>query len=40
VYASREAKLELAGSGDSTVYGNPERREVSRHGSASVNFHD
>jgi hypothetical protein len=40
VYASREAKLELAGSGDATVYGNPERREVSRHGSASVNFHD
>jgi hypothetical protein len=40
VYASREAKVELSGSGDATVYGNPERRDVSRHGSASVSFHD
>lgn len=40
VYASRSASLELSGSGDATVYGNPERREVSRHGSASVSFDD
>ena len=40
VYATREVKIELSGSADATVYGNPERRDVSRHGSASVDFHD
>jgi hypothetical protein len=40
VYASGEARIELSGSGDATVYGNPARRDVSRHGSASVVFKD
>jgi hypothetical protein len=40
VYASRQASLELSGSGDATVYGNPAQRQVSRHGSASVDFRD
>jgi hypothetical protein len=40
VYASAKAEITLSGSGDATVYGNPERREVSRHGSASVDFRD
>jgi hypothetical protein len=40
VYASGEAKVELSGSGDATVYGNPRRRDVSRHGSGSVDFRD
>lgn len=40
VYASRNAKIELSGSGDATVYGNPQQRDVSHHGSASVSFHD
>jgi len=40
VYASRAAEIEVSGSGDATVYGNPQRRDVSRHGSASVSFHD
>jgi hypothetical protein len=40
IYASHEAAVELSGSGDATVYGNPARRDVSRHGSASVSFHD
>jgi len=40
LYASREVGVTLSGSGDATVYGNPERRTINRHGSASVTFHD
>jgi len=40
VYASGEARIDLSGSADATVYGNPARRDVSRHGSASVDFKD
>ena len=40
VYASREVDVDLTGSGDATVYGNPDQRSVTRHGSGSVGFHD
>jgi hypothetical protein len=40
LYASRGVDVELTGSGDSTVYGNPDRRSVTRHGSGSVDFRD
>lgn len=40
VYASGSAGIEVSGSGDATVYGKPQRRAVSRHGSASVSFRD
>jgi hypothetical protein len=39
-YASKRVQVEMTGSGDVTVYGNPDRREVSRNGSGSVSFHD
>jgi len=40
VYARSQASVELSGSGDATVYGNPDRRNVSRNGSGSVRFED
>jgi len=40
VYATRQAQVTLAGSGEATIYGNPDRRAVSRDGSGSVSFHD
>jgi hypothetical protein len=40
VYASKHVQVELMGSGDVTVYGNPDKREISRNGSGSVGFHD
>jgi hypothetical protein len=40
VYASREVNVTLTGSGDVTVYGNPDERAVTRHGSGSVLFRD
>jgi hypothetical protein len=40
VYASKHVNVELTGSGDVTVYGNPNNRAVSRNGSGSVSFHD
>jgi hypothetical protein len=40
VYASRHVQVEMSGSGEVTVYGNPNNREVSRVGSGSVKFDD
>jgi len=40
VYAQRQVSVELSGSGDATVYGNPDQRSVTRHGSGSVGFQD
>jgi hypothetical protein len=40
LYARTEANVELRGSGDVTVYGNPDHRDVSRNGSGSVAFRD
>lgn len=40
VYASEHVNVEMAGSGSVTVFGNPDRREVSRNGSGSVSFQD
>jgi hypothetical protein len=40
VYARREVHVELTGSGDATVYGNPDQRSVTRHGSGNVGFQD
>ncbi|MGJ7916742.1 head GIN domain-containing protein [Massilia sp. LXY-6] len=40
VYASKHVNVELTGSGDVSVYGNPNNREVSRNGSGSVSFPD
>jgi hypothetical protein len=40
VYASKHVQVEMTGSGSVTVYGNPDRREVSRNGSGSVTFQD
>jgi hypothetical protein len=40
LYASKHVSVELEGSGDVTVYGNPDNRAVSRIGSGSVSFHD
>jgi hypothetical protein len=40
VYASRHVNVDMTGSGDVSVYGNPNNREVSRNGSGSVSFQD
>jgi hypothetical protein len=40
LYANKQVHVEMTGSGNITVYGNPDRREVSRTGSGSVNFSD
>jgi hypothetical protein len=40
VYASKHVNVEMTGSGSITVFGNPDRREVSRNGSGSVSFQD
>ena len=40
VYASKRVNVEMPGSGSITVFGNPDRREVSRNGSGSVSFQD
>jgi hypothetical protein len=40
VYARANVGVELSGSGDVAVYGNPDHRTVSRNGSGSVSFHD
>lgn len=40
VYARQHASIELTGSGDVVVYGNPDHREVSRRGSGDINFRD
>ncbi|WP_296949707.1 head GIN domain-containing protein [uncultured Massilia sp.] len=40
LYARRTAHVELAGSGAVTVYGNPDERSVTRHGSGGVTFQD
>jgi hypothetical protein len=40
LYARQHVNLELTGSGDVTVYGNPDHREVSRTGSGSISFRD
>ena len=40
VYASKRVQVEMTGSGDVTVYGNPDQRAVSRNGSGSVSFQD
>jgi hypothetical protein len=40
LYASDNVSVELSGSGDVAVYGNPDHRTVSRNGSGSVGFHD
>ncbi|WP_036166856.1 head GIN domain-containing protein [Massilia sp. 9096] len=40
IYARRQAEVTLTGSGDIAVYGNPDRRTVTRSGSGSVTFHD
>jgi len=40
VYASKRVNVEMSGSGSITVFGNPDRREVSRNGSGSVSFQD
>lgn len=38
VFARKAATLELQGSGNLTVYGNPDQREMSRKGSGSVHW--
>jgi len=40
VYASKRVQVEMTGSGESTVHGNPDNRAVSRNGSGSVHFED
>ncbi|MFK3737775.1 GIN domain-containing protein [Massilia sp. TN1-12] len=40
LYATREVTVSLTGSGDAVVYGNPDQRSVTRHGSGSVVFKD
>jgi hypothetical protein len=40
VYSSRQVHVELTGSGDVTVYGNPDKRDLTRNGSGSIEFHD
>jgi hypothetical protein len=40
VYASKHVNVDMTGSGDVSVYGNPNNREVSRNGSGSVSFQD
>jgi hypothetical protein len=40
VYALKQVQAEMTGSGNVTVHGNPDRREVSRNGSGSINFSD
>jgi hypothetical protein len=40
IYARRLADVALTGSGDVGVYGNPDRRTVTRSGSGNVSFHD
>jgi hypothetical protein len=40
VYASKRVQAEMTGSGNVTVYGNPDNRAVSRNGSGSVSFQD
>jgi hypothetical protein len=40
VYASKRVQVEMTGSGNITVYGNPDQRAVSRNGSGSVSFQD
>lgn len=40
VYASKHVQVEMTGSGNVTVYGNPDQRSVSRNGSGSVHFED
>ncbi len=40
VYASKRVAVEMTGSGNITVYGNPDNRAVSRNGSGGVSFQD
>lgn len=40
VYASKHVNVDMTGSGDVSVYGNPNNREVSRNGSGKVSFED
>jgi hypothetical protein len=40
VYARQHVNVQLTGSGDVTVYGNPNHREVSRSGSGNISFRD
>jgi hypothetical protein len=40
LYTSKHVQVEMTGSGDVTVYGNPNNREISRTGSGSVSFQD
>jgi len=40
IYARQNATVELSGSGEVTVYGNPDNRNVTRHGSGSVSYRD
>jgi hypothetical protein len=40
VYASKRVQVAMTGSGNITVYGNPDNRAVSRNGSGSVSFQD
>jgi hypothetical protein len=40
IYARKQATVELSGSGDVTVYGNPDHRDISREGSGRVSYHD
>ena len=40
VYASKRVQVEMTGSGDVSVAGNPDNRAVSRNGSGSVSFQD
>jgi hypothetical protein len=40
LYASKRVQVEMTGSGNITVYGNPDNRAVSRTGSGSVSFQD
>jgi hypothetical protein len=40
LYASKRVQVEMTGSGNITVYGNPDNRDISRTGSGSVSFQD
>jgi hypothetical protein len=40
IYARQHVNIELTGSGNVTVYGNPDHREVSRSGSGNISFRD
>jgi hypothetical protein len=40
LYASKRVEVEMTGSGNISVYGNPDKREVSRTGSGSISFQD